>query len=468
MTEDETEQARPRRCLVLGSTGHGAAVRAHRWDRLPPNGLNVADYDAVILNFAAFEDKDLAEGFQVELLPTVRSMTRLVFSPGAEVIAIGNPSTMIGSWPEQPLTRAIDPRARCDYWLPFEVEVEEDSGTQYRVEDEEWAPYFEHLLGWQWIATGECPSRYYDGNEYLQAVTDKAHQLFSALEPVATTPYNKSIAVRVHLRAIRYGQFLESYSGVAEGDPGSAELVLESRSVVWLPAPDRVGVDEAIDTILQQRYGIAPKARAPEWVQAYSLPAEMSIASEIASLEQERTEIEQRMSEAQGRAAEAALPRGLLYESGEDDLEPIVRSTLRRLGARVEDPVTKGVEDGKLFRNEGQAVLEIKGRDGPIKLVDVRQVVQWADEAKAIDGIEYKRVIVANAYCEKPLEERGEVLAPNAARYARTSGVSVVTTAQLFEALRQQQDGVFDETRLWKAVFEAVGVADLEGPRPQA
>jgi hypothetical protein len=455
-------------CLVLGSTGHGAGVRAHRWDRLPPNGLNVADYEAVILNFAAFEDEDLAEGFQVELLPTVRSMTRLAFSPGAEVIAIGDPSTMIGSWPEKPLTRAIDPRARCDYWLPFEVEVEEDSGTQYRVEDEEWTSYFENVMGWQWIATGECPSRYYDSNEYLQGVTNKAHQLFSALEPVAITPYNKSIAVRVHLRAIRYGQFLESYSGVAEGDPRSAELVLESRSIVWLPAPDRVGVEEAIDMILQERYAIAPKARAPEWVQAYSLPAERPIASEIESLEQERTEVQQRIREAQGRAAEAALPRGLLYESGEDELEPIVRNTLRQLGARVEDPVAKGVEDGKLFHNERQAVLEIKGREGPIKLVDVRQVVQWADEAKANDGIEYKRVIIANAYCDKPLEERGEVLAPNAARYAHSSGVSVVTTAQLFEALRQQQDGALDETRLWKAVFEAVGVADLDTPTPQA
>jgi hypothetical protein len=116
-----------------------------------------------------------------------------------------------------------------------------------------------------------------------------------------------------------------------------------------------------------------------------------------------------------------------------------VRDTLRSLGARVEDPEAKGTEDGKLFRDGGQAVLEIKGRDGPIKLADVRQVVQWAAEATAKDGIEYEALILGNPDCHKPLEDRGEVLAPNAAAYALTSGVGVLKTTQLFAALRQKR-----------------------------
>jgi hypothetical protein len=60
----ELEQARPKRYLVLGSDGHGRGVRSHRWDKLP-NDLNVADYDVVVLNFAAFEVKELAEGRQM-------------------------------------------------------------------------------------------------------------------------------------------------------------------------------------------------------------------------------------------------------------------------------------------------------------------------------------------------------------------------------------------------------------------
>ncbi len=461
MTE-ETEQSRPRRHLVLGSDGHGHGVRSHRWDKLP-NELNVADYDVVVLNFATFENQELAEGFPQERLPSVESMARLVFS-GAEVIAIGDPSALIGSLPENPLTRAIETRDRCDYWLPVEISVEENSGTQYDVDGKEWAAYFEHLSRWRWIATGAAPSRYYHPTEYLQPVTDKAHTLFVAFEPVATTRFGRQIALRVHLRAIRYGRFLESYSGMPEGDPSSAELVLEASSVFWLPPPDRVSVEEAVDTILAERYGIAREVRLPDWAQAYSLPAQASIASEIALMEQERQDVEQRMSEARSRAAEAARARLLLYGSGENDFESIVRDTLRELGAGVEDPEAKGIEDGKLIRDEGQAVLEIKGRTGPISLQDVRQVVQWTTDATAKDSISYKPLIVGNPQCDKPLEERGEVLAPNAAAYAENTDVCVVTTTQLFEALRRKHDGIFDEPRFWKAVFGTIGVTRLDEP----
>src|SRR4051794_18962501 len=124
------EQARPKRYLVLGSEGHGRGVRSHRWDKLPTD-LNVADYDVVVLNFSAFEDKDLAEGFPPDRLPARASMTRLLFSPDAEIIAIGDPSTPIGPPPKED-SRApwYDTRVRADYWLPFFMGAEEDVGTQ--------------------------------------------------------------------------------------------------------------------------------------------------------------------------------------------------------------------------------------------------------------------------------------------------------------------------------------------------
>jgi len=156
----------------------------------------------------------------------------------------------------------------------------------------------------------------------------------------------------------------------------------------------------------------------------------------------------------------------LLYEKGKDVLEPIVRETLRILGVQVEDPDVEGIEDGKLFREQGRAVLEIKGRNGPIKQDDIRQVVQWASDTRLKDGADYKPLIVGNPHCSKPLDERGETVAPNAATYASNGGVAVVTTAQLFQALRQKQAGTFDEARFWKTVFETSGVADLDEPTP--
>jgi hypothetical protein len=458
----ELEQARPKRYLVVGSERHGRGVTSHRWDRTP-DGLNVADYDVVILNFAAFADERLAAGFPRERLPSLESMTRLLFSQGAEIIAIGDPSTLIGPRPEE-ATRFWDSRVRSDYWLPMYIGVEDDAGTQYQVDAAEWAPYFEHLSGWRWIATGETPA-HHEVSAYLRPVTDQAHTLEVLLEPIATTRYEKMIAFRVHLRAVRYTRYFDRLDLVSSPDPSSREVVVEASPVFWLPTPDRVGSEEAIDTILRERYGIAQEARVPAWAAAYPLPDETPLAAEIAELEEERRDLELRMSDARSRAVRAARPRLLLYEKGKDMLEPIVRETLRALGARVEDPETDGTEDGKLFRNDERAVLEIKGRSGVIKQDDVRQVVQWASDAKLKDGVEYKPLIIGNPHCDQPPQTRGDVLGPNAADYARNGGVAVVTTIQLFEALRQRQAGTFDEEHFWGTVFETSGVADLHEPQ---
>jgi hypothetical protein len=401
----------------------------------------------------------MAEGVSEELLPSVESMTRLLFSPDAEIIAIGDPSTRIGAPPEN---KFYDGRARCDYWLPFYISTENDVGTQFQVNDEAWAPYGRLISGWRWIATGETPSRYPDPSHYLLPVTRHGHGVQVAVAPIATTRYEKLIAMRIHLAAVAYTRTVGRYSD--QPDPSSGQVVARSSPVFWLPKPDRVSAEESIDTILRERFGIALVTRVPDWASSYSLPDEAPIAESISTLERERSDLEHRISEVRAAANSAAKPRLLLYEKGREALEPVVREVLRELGSRVEEPEANGIEDGMLFCQYGSAVLEIKGRTGPIKQDDVRQVVQWAGDARLRDGVEYKPLIVGNAHCETPLEERGAPLAPNAERYAINGSVAVVTTAQLFEALRRKQAGSFDEATFWKTVFESNGLARLPQP----
>lgn len=457
------DRDRPKRYLVIGSDGHGRGVRSHRWDKLPDD-LNVADYDVVILNFAAFEDKVLAEGFPVDRLPGRETMARLLFAPGSEIVAIGDPSTKIGA-PPLVGRPSRDSRRRADYWLPCSLGVEKNKGTSYRVLAEEWRPYFQALSGWRWIATGEYSPYDWNAAQYLDPVTRDANTISVQLEPVAATRFEKAIGLRVRVGAVRVYRYnppespVASSAGIAEG-----REVTEASPVFWLPAPDRTSPSEAIDLILRDRYGVAAEARLPDWAAAYSLPVEIPIREEIAELEQDRRRVESQISDARERAAEAARPRVLLYEKGKEALEPIARDALRNLGARVEDPQADGVEDGTLFRAEGDAVLEVKGRIGVLKQEDVRQVVQWASDAKLRDGREYKAIIVGNPHCETPPDDRGEPLAPNAKTYAQNGDVALVTAPQIYEALRQKQAGDFDEEAFWKALFDARGLADLPGP----
>jgi hypothetical protein len=454
----ELEAARPKRILVLGSGGHGRGVTAYPWDKLPED-LNVADYDVVVLNFAAFEDRALAEGYPKERLPSRETLARLIFAPKSEIIAIGDPSIRIGAppSPEGPVP-FLDTRKRADYWLPCYLHVEENQGTSYQVVAEEWQPYFDVFKGWSWIATGTV-SRNGEPYEYLHPVTTDANDLGFQLEAIAVTRFQKAIAMKVSFSAYR------SVPGDPTGYRGRStrEPVMTSSPVIWLPAPTDVSASEAIDLLLRERHGVAEEARRPEWADSYSMPAEAPIAEEITQLEDERREVERKLADARQRATRAAEPNKLLYEKGEV-LEPIVRAALRELSAEVTQPEVEGIEDGVLNRAEGAAVLEIKGREAQIRQSDVRQVVQWAADAQLRDGVVYKPIIVGNPFCGTRPDERGDPLGPNARAYAENGGVVLISTLQLYEALRQTQQGTFDEEAFWQAIFDSTGTVDLPVP----
>jgi hypothetical protein len=462
----ERERARPKRILVIGSDGHGPAVRAYPWDKLP-RGINVADYDVVLLNFAAFEeDPDLAEGFSLDHLPDRESLTRFLFAESGELIAMGDPSTLVGPTSKpgvSPVALQIS-RQRCDYWLPVWFGIRQEEGTSFQVVDAEWQFHFDALERYRWFITEDGGDRYPDPTRYLAPITREANGVLVRYRPIAKTRFGPAIAVQLEIQAVR--QIHDRGFGLVidyEAEPEVA-VVQRSRPVFWLPAPDKVKAAEAIDQILHHRYGIATAERRPEWLGQYPLPAEEEVEAEIVDLEEQRSVLEERLREARGRAEKAAEPKMLLYEQGEERLEVQVRAALRRLGADVHEAEHRGIDDGTLRRQEGSAVLEIKGRSEQIKLADVRQIVHRTEEAERRDGIEYKPLIVGNAYRETRPEDRAQPLAPNASTYAEHRDVAVLTTVQIFEALQKQQSGEFDDEAFWAAVFAAKGVVELPLP----
>jgi hypothetical protein len=450
----------PNQAVALGPSQAGELNKA-------PTDLNVADFDVVILNFAAFEDRVLAEGLPLDRLPDRRIMARAVFAPETEVIAIGDPSTPIGVSPQTgSLHDLYEAQRRSDYWLPCWIGVEPNAGVAYDVLSEEWQFFFEHVRSWSWIATGETGPAYQDMRTYLEPVARDATHVFVAPEALAQTRSGSAIGLVIRIAAVKVYRHNPAWSPVATagGIAEAQDVVAVASPVFWLPSPDQLSIAEAIDLILRQRFGLQQKARTPDWARWYRLPAEVSLLAEIAKLESERHELEYRILDARQRAAEAAAPTGLLYEKGKEVLEPVVRTTLRTLGARVEEPAHAGIEDGLVFYGDHAAVLEVKGARGQVTQDNVRQVVQWATDARLRDGVAYKALIVGNPFCEMPLHERGAPLAPNATQYAENGDVGLVTTAQLYEALRRHQNEDFDQPVFWQTVFAARGVAALPKP----
>ncbi len=346
----ELERQRPKRYLVLGSDGHGRAVEEGPWEKLG-EGINVADYNVVILNFASFRaNRALAEGFPIDRLPKRQAMTRLLFSEHSEVIAIGDPAMLIGPPPpplgsQQPY---VDIRERADYWLPNLIETEDNEGATYSVIDEEWEFYFENLSRYRWFAAGELRQQVQNAIEYFSPVSDEPQMVDTELRPLAQTRFGKALGLRLEvLGKVMYRYNPPNGPAVAGGALQGIKEVLRSGPVFWLPAPDRISASEAIDLILSERYGVRSPARTPAGLKGYSLPAEAPIAAEIEQLEAERRGVDDQIKEAREHADQAAKPRALLYEKGET-LEVIVRQTLCELGAEVTEPAKEGVEDGRL------------------------------------------------------------------------------------------------------------------------
>jgi hypothetical protein len=247
----EIERRRTKRILVIGSDGHGRSVEARKWDKLG-TGINVADFDVVILNFAAFEtDPQLAEAFPLDLLPKIEAMTRLLFSEGSEVIAIGDPAALIGP---TPLPATYDERLRADYWLPYEISTEENSGSTFNVVEEDWRFHFENVSSYRWILAGGMRQQVVGVNEYFAPVSSEPHMVSAEVRVLAETRFGKAIGTQLAI----VGRVMQGYNppngpAVAGGLLQGYKEVLRSSPIFWLPAPDRISSSEAIDLILSHR-----------------------------------------------------------------------------------------------------------------------------------------------------------------------------------------------------------------------
>lgn len=454
-----------RRILVLGQVLQTRVVTSYSWDSLPRN-LNVADYDSVILDFVSFiEDRKLAGGINLELLPTREQFGRLIFSEESEVIAIGVPNTEIGfEDPEDDDSAGIVRRLPfyagtfVTWWLPAFPRIISESGEEIRDIDQEFEYYFRHVQQWSYHVTNEMLDnlpRYSGGSEYLRVIDPRTARLSGSVSSIANTRFQQPIAFELKFWAL-------AEKRIVRMDEEPFELLKESGRIIWLPPPTTITRSDAVRLILQERYGIGTVQEPPAWVQMYPLPNEIPLQEEILRLDQGIQRLEEELAAIQLGLDEEQWFRGLLYEQGENVLEPIVRDSLRILGAQVEDPHRRGREDGRLIDPSGRSgMLEIKGRGGTLRLSDVRELHDWVSDAVANEGWDGKGLLIANLFNNEPPSERRDIFPRNAVQTAERFDQCLMTTTQLFRALRSNQRGALDVQEFWDAIFGTVGICTL-------
>lgn len=432
--------------LVLGSTPHTHLITAYTWDNLPQY-INIADYDVVILNFVPLLDKDFAKSIDVNTLPRINQFIELLFSNESEIIAIGMPGSSFGNNPYQ----------YVGFWLPIRLKFVNESGEQIRNIDPEFDYYFQQVRTWFFYVNGRYKDFQYP-SDYLSIVDAKANNLKFDIEPIATTRFEKPIAFKLKFSAVYVDQTMYSLP------EQKVHIIKDSGSVIWLPPPTETSDYDAVNLILNKRYGLRLEEASPSWIEVYKLPHQIPIEAEILHCEHEMQRLESELTIAIQKLQTATQFHKLLYEQGVDGLEPVVRDALRELGATVYDPPPKeNREDGRLIDPKGRkGILEIKGRNKSLKLDDVRQLDQWVRDALFADSSENnKGILIANMYCGQAIEQRHKPFPPNCIEMANIAGHCLITTTQIFSAICYHQQGKLDRNNFWDMIFNTNGICLL-------
>jgi hypothetical protein len=416
------------------------------WSSVTPS-LNVADYDFVILNFW---DPPILGGEPQH--PTAEQFARLLFSSGT-VIAIGDPTANMG----RVLTvdgHASEQSWPVTWWLPVNLPVKKEGGEAIRSIDSDWSFWFGQMDGFEWHFLDQpqpLPPEV-DAVRAAQRVLQQATGFDATWEPLAATRFRQPLGVAITVRAL-----------------SSTMVAVESGPVIWLPQLKELSSHEAVDLLLRKFAGVGAEEPLPSWLSEFRLPREVEADEAIVARRGEAAKSAAALEDAEETASRERRFNKLLYEKGKEILEPIVREALEVLGAKVAPPMREGIEDGRLVDPSGrQAMLEIKGLTGQLGLTDVRQLHGWMWTALDEEGWEGKGIVVANLKLGERPDQRQDLIAPNAKKFAESSEMAVLTSTQLHEALRRDQLGELDRDAFWNAIFRASGQVDLPEPKLDA
>jgi hypothetical protein len=336
-TDQASERRQPPRILVLGSSPHTRLVTAYAWDRLPDH-LNVADYDVVILNLVPLMDKALRSSIAVAKLPRWQQFARLIFSKGSEVLAIGVPGITLGSNPIMP----------AEWWVPILPQFIWEAGTEIRGVDPAFEFYFQHVRRYHFHATSKA-NKTFGGqiNEYACVVDPSANAIIvRGVAPLARTRFDHAVGFVITFESLH----VEKQDRLPwHPDNPEIKRLGQSGLVIWLPPTTDISAYDAVDLILRERYGVRFERVPPAWISAYPLPSQGPLRDMIAQKEREIETLQSEVEATREQLRQASRFQKLLYEQGEDVLEPIARDALRELGAEVIDPKQRGREDGRLI-----------------------------------------------------------------------------------------------------------------------
>lgn len=418
------------RVLVIGHVINSPEAHSYDWNSLP-HDLNPSEYEHVLIDKGQAEI-DLSDGNTDLDLPHTTAFLDLLLSH-KHLIYIGSHNRFrltLGTGPDG-FPKEVSLGPHC--FFPCAPEVRELPSSTCNCHDTRFSRYLEHITKFSFYFCPDQPKLLLN-LDFLSSYFGEQTDCFG-IKPteIATSNAGRPLAISYDIEFARelhkQGSFIRTFAT----EPSRKSVAL-MQTITWLP-PCETNQRDAVLLLLEDLFGITEAPSRPEWCKNYITTNEKNAVRKIVKANNLIQKLRQKI-DVFGESVDSEQEwKHLLYSTGAV-LENAVYSALDYLQIDYSKPVKKGVEDGCIHdHNLGDWIIEIKGRSSQIKLHDIRQLKQWSDD-NDIPGL-----LIENSFCNDAPFDRGNPLASNAKKLASESGLSVLSSFSIFQAVCKKQAG---------------------------
>ncbi len=225
-----------------------------------------------------------------------------------------------------------------------------------------------------------------------------------------------------------------------------------------------------LESCIRNLLGEKEPREKPIWVREIVLPQQKEIQDKIRQTENEIERLKEERDELSTSDEQLERWKWLLWETGRDYLESVVREALTLIGCQIE-PQPVEDSDGKVESEFGTALLEVEGSVAAIKRDKLGQLVVNIGNFLNEKGISAKGIFIGNPFRNERLENRPpqetqkKLFAKEFIDDAEKHNIVVLPSTDLYTIVCGILDGSISEDRrkeLRQAIFEGKGLIRLE------
>ncbi len=239
--------------------------------------------------------------------------------------------------------------------------------------------------------------------------------------------------------------------------------------IVLLPSSYDYRNGQLVERCIKEMLGEQEPSQMPGWVASLVVPGQPETISKILSIEAKVQKLEQDRSALVDNNEELEQWKWLLYETGKQRLELVVRRALTLLGCSVEEQPEKD-SDGLVRCEFGTALLEIEGAVETVKIGKASQLIRNIGNFLAATGECPKGILVGNPFRLDPLDNRPpkgsqkQLFSKESLEAAEKQNIAVLLSVELYDVVGRILSGKLseeDKKQVRELVFGGKGLVRL-------